>query len=49
MKNVWVIGWNRFSCGTQNEWITSPVVATIVTGVRAGMWISLAVTAPVPG
>ena len=39
----------RFSGGTQNEWITSPVVAATFTRVRTGMWISFAVTARVPG
>jgi hypothetical protein len=39
----------RFSRGTQKLWITSPVRATTFTGVPAGMWISFAVTASVPG
>ena len=39
----------RFRRGTQKLWITSAVRATTFTGVCAGMWISLAVTAAVPG
>ena len=39
----------RFSSGTQKLWITSAVVPSMSTRVRTGMWISLAVTARVPG
>jgi hypothetical protein len=39
----------RLRAGTQKLWITSAVVATTFTRVSAGMWISLAVTASVPG
>ncbi len=39
----------RFRRGTQKLWITSTVVARTSTGVPAGMWISFAVTAAVPG
>ena len=39
----------RFSSGTQKLWITSAVVATTSTRVSTGMWISFAVTTPVPG
>ncbi len=39
----------RFSSGTQKLWMTSAVVATRLTRVSTGMWISFAVTAFVPG
>ena len=39
----------RLSSGTQKLWMTSAVRASTRTGVRTGMWISLAVTALVPG
>ena len=35
----------RLSAGTQKLWITSADVATTLTRVSTGMWISLAVTA----
>ena len=38
-----------FSSGTQKLWTTSAEVSLTFTGVFTGMWISLAVTAVVPG
>ena len=39
----------RFSRGAQKLWMTSAVLATTSTRTPAGMWMSLAVTARVPG